>query len=65
MSLGIGVGDFLAVGNLIVKVVDSLRGTRGEYQDLIRELEKYFQLTSCVAMLLHINVVPFGAWVLR
>ena len=36
------VSDFLAVGGLIVKVVEALRGTRSEYQELIRELERYF-----------------------
>lgn len=42
MSFGFSVGDFLAVGGLIVKVVEALRGTRSEYQELIRELERYF-----------------------
>ena len=41
MSFGFSVGDFVAVGALIVKIVDSLRGTQSEYQELIRELEKY------------------------
>ena len=41
MSFGFSVGDFLAVGVLIVKIVDILRGSRSEYQELIRELEKY------------------------
>ena len=42
MSFGFSVGDFLAVGGLIAKVVEALRGTRSEYQELIRELERYF-----------------------
>lgn len=46
MSFGVSVGDFLAVGGLIVKIVDALRGTRSEYQELIRELERYFHLLS-------------------
>ena len=43
MSFGFSVSDFLAVGGLIVKIVDILRGTRSQYQELIRELEKYAQ----------------------
>ena len=50
MSFGFSVSDFLAVGGLIVKIVDILRGSRSEYQELIRELEKYawspFKLTA-------------------
>lgn len=42
MSFGFIVGDFLAVGGLIVKVVEALRGTRSEHQELIRELDRYF-----------------------
>ena len=41
MSLGFSIGDFVAVGGLIVKIVDSLRGTQSEYQELIRELDRY------------------------
>ena len=41
MSFGFSVGDFFAVGGVIVKVVDSLRGTQSEYQELIRELDRY------------------------
>ena len=51
MSFGFSVGDFLAVGGLIVNIVDILRGSRSEYQELIRELEKHawspFKLTPC------------------
>ena len=43
MSFGFSVGDFVAVGGLIVKIVEILRGSRSEYQELIRELEKYAQ----------------------
>lgn len=42
MSFGFSVGDFLAVGQLIVNILASLRepgGAKSEYQDLIRELE--------------------------
>ncbi|KAK0506962.1 hypothetical protein JMJ35_010662 [Cladonia borealis] len=39
MSFGFSVSDFLAVGSLIVKIVEILRGSRSEYQELIRELE--------------------------
>ena len=42
MSFGFSVGDFLAVGQLTVKIVASLResgGAKTEYQNLIRELE--------------------------
>ncbi|KAJ6032237.1 hypothetical protein N7540_002969 [Penicillium herquei] len=42
MSFGFSVGDFLAVGQLTVNIVASLResgGAKTEYQDLIRELE--------------------------
>ena len=41
MSFGFAVGDFVAVGTLIANIVHSLRGTRSEYQELTRELEKY------------------------
>ena len=44
MSFGFSVGDFLAVGGVILKLVDALRGTRSEYQELICELERYLQL---------------------
>ena len=51
MSFGFSVGDFFAVGSLIVKIVEILRGSRSEYQELIRELEKYarshFKLPQC------------------
>ena len=51
MSFGFSVGDFLAVGSLIVKIVEILRGSRSEYQELIRELEKYarspYKLAPC------------------
>ncbi len=43
MSFGFGVGDFVAIGTLIVKIVDTLRGAQSEYQELIRELERYAQ----------------------
>ena len=55
MSFGFAVGDFVAVGTLIVKIVDTLRGAQAEYQELIRELEKYAQ--SCLAETLLINSV--------
>ena len=42
MSFGFSVGDFLALGGLIVKTVDALRGSRSEYQELVLELERYF-----------------------
>lgn len=48
MSFGFSVSDFLAVGGLIVKIVDTLRGTRFEYQELIRELERYVRSSLCV-----------------
>ena len=43
MSFGFSVGDFVAVGGLIVKCIDVLRNTQSEYQELIRELERYVQ----------------------
>lgn len=42
MSFGFSVGDFLAVGKLIVDITNSLReagGSKSEYQELLRELE--------------------------
>src|ERR1700712_5343270 len=42
MSFGFSVGDFVAVGNLLVEITASLQGVRGaksDYQELIRELE--------------------------
>ena len=41
MSFGFSVGDFLAVGRLIYDVTNALRGSRAEYQELVRELERY------------------------
>ena len=40
MSFGFSVNDFIAVGELAVKIADTLRATRSEYQELVRELEK-------------------------
>jgi hypothetical protein len=42
MSFGFSIGDFLAVGKLIVEIQSSLSDTQGsksEYQELVRELE--------------------------
>lgn len=42
MSFSFSIGDFLAVGQLIAKIVISLResgGANTEYQDIILELE--------------------------
>ena len=44
MSLGFSVGDFFAVGGLIVKIVEILRDTPSEYQELICELKRYVEL---------------------
>ena len=55
MSFGFSVGDFLAVGGVILKLVDALRGTRSEFQELICELERYFQLLFCAAVLLPVT----------
>ena len=44
MSFGFSVGDFFAVGGLIVKIVEILRDTPSEYQELIRELKRYVEL---------------------
>ena len=41
MSFGFSVGDFLAVGRLIHDITNALRGSRAEYQELVRELERY------------------------
>lgn len=41
MSFGFAVGDFIATGELIVKIVDSVQGSKSEYQELIRELVGY------------------------
>ena len=46
MSFGFSVGDFIAVGQLIVRIVDTLQHCRTEYQELIRELERYFKERS-------------------
>ena len=43
MSFGVSVGDFITVGSLIVKLIDTLRNTRSDYQELIRELERHVQ----------------------
>ena len=43
MSFGFSVGDFVTVGTLIAKCIDVLRNTPSEYQELIRELERYVQ----------------------
>ena len=60
MSFGFSVGDFLAVGTLIVKIVDTLRGTQFEYQELIRELERYVGSLGCIAGLLHISAASLS-----
>lgn len=42
MSFGFAVGDFVAVGKLIIDIVGSLHSTEGagqDYQELVRELE--------------------------
>ena len=41
MSFGFSIGDFIAVGELVMKIVDISRGSSSEYQELIRELERY------------------------
>ena len=41
MSFGFSVGDFIAVGQLIYDITNALRGSRTEYQELVRELERY------------------------
>ena len=41
MSFGFSVGDFLAVGRLIYDITNALRGSKVEYQELVRELERY------------------------
>ena len=50
MSFGFSVGDFVAVGTLIANIIDSLRDSRNEYQELLRELEKYGHTSpiSCI-----------------
>ena len=40
MSFGFSVGDFIAVGGVIVDLVNTLRRNGSEYQELVRELEK-------------------------
>ena len=59
MSFGFSVGDFLVVGGVILKLVDALRGTRSELQDLICELERYFHLLFCAAVLLPVTGLHF------
>ena len=46
MSFGVSIGDFIAVGELVVKIIDTLHGTQPEYQELSRELEGYVQSRS-------------------
>ena len=41
MSFGFGVSDFIAVGELIVKIINTLHDTQSEYRELSRELEGY------------------------
>ena len=41
MSFGFAIGDFIAVGRLTVDIVNSLRASKSDYQELIRELERY------------------------
>lgn len=59
MSFGFSVGDFFAVGGLIVKIVEILRDTSSEYQELIRELERYVALQ--LGALLRIRSASFSA----
>lgn len=59
MSFGFSVGDFLVVGGVILKLVDALRGTRSEFQELIYELERYLQFFSYAAVLLPFTKLYF------
>ncbi len=61
MSFGFSVGDFLAVGTLIVKIVDTLRSTQSEYQELIRELERYARSLVRIAGLLLISAASLSS----
>jgi hypothetical protein len=58
MSFGFSVGDFVAVGKLIVEIISSLQtigGAKSEYQELIREFE------SLNAALRHLDRLDHGA----
>ncbi|KAF6238418.1 hypothetical protein HO173_003385 [Letharia columbiana] len=48
MYIYFSVGDFVAVGDLIVKCINILRNTQSEHQELIRELESLKQALSQV-----------------
>ena len=60
MSFGFSVGDFLALGKLVVKVTDSLKdasGARSEYLDTLRALSDLDAALLCLNKL-HSNGFP-------
>ena len=59
MSFGFSVGDFLVVGRVILKLVDALRSSRSEFQELICELERYFLLLFYTAVILPVPEIYF------
>ena len=54
MSFGYSVGDFFAVGRLVYDIIEALRESEPEYQELVRELERYeFDKTLSFSVLSH------------
>lgn len=41
MSFGFSASDLVVVGKLVYSITDVLRNARREYQELVRELERY------------------------
>ena len=41
MSIGFSASDLVVVGKLVYNITDTLRNAKPEYQELVRELERY------------------------
>lgn len=61
MSFGFSIGDFVAIGALIVKIISTLQDTPSEYQELIRELDRCAPSLSCAARFIHISLASLAA----
>jgi hypothetical protein len=46
MSFGVGVGDFLAVGRLVLDLYNACKDAPGEFQEICRELSSIHTVIS-------------------
>ncbi|KAH9205847.1 hypothetical protein DL95DRAFT_267280, partial [Leptodontidium sp. 2 PMI_412] len=49
MSFGVGVGDFLAVGRLVLDLYNACKDAPGEFQEICRELSSIHTVLSGLA----------------